>query len=129
MTLRGRPVGLSHGYVFFEIRSDILKGSLRFNQSQLEAEDNEQISIADDHYCSSSAAQQVPWLPGQDRPPWGRSPQEGESPGTAHGGVPHTAVQGVDSGRCHPLWTAAPLGQRTACTPVSSSFSTGFRRR
>nr|XP_020755640.1 TBC1 domain family member 5-like [Odocoileus virginianus texanus] len=38
---------------------DILKGSLRFNQSQLEAEDNEQISIADDHYCSSGAAQQV----------------------------------------------------------------------
>uniref|UniRef100_A0A8C6FUM3 TBC1 domain family member 5 n=1 Tax=Moschus moschiferus TaxID=68415 RepID=A0A8C6FUM3_MOSMO len=39
---------------------DILKGSLRFNQSQLEAEDNEQISIADDHYCSSGAAQQAP---------------------------------------------------------------------
>ncbi|NXL59218.1 TBCD5 protein, partial [Chordeiles acutipennis] len=33
---------------------DILKGSLRFNQSQLEAEENEQITIADDHYCSSS---------------------------------------------------------------------------
>ncbi|XP_054934811.1 TBC1 domain family member 5 isoform X3 [Physeter macrocephalus] len=32
---------------------DILKGSLRFNQSQLEAEENEQISISDDHYCSS----------------------------------------------------------------------------
>nr|XP_044992138.1 TBC1 domain family member 5 isoform X2 [Jaculus jaculus] len=32
---------------------DILKGSLRFNQSQLEAEENEQITIADDHYCSS----------------------------------------------------------------------------
>ncbi|XP_077051565.1 TBC1 domain family member 5 isoform X4 [Siphateles boraxobius] len=32
---------------------DILKGSLRFNQSQLEAEENEEISIADDHYCSS----------------------------------------------------------------------------
>ncbi|XP_059742448.1 TBC1 domain family member 5 isoform X3 [Bos taurus] len=39
---------------------DILKGSLRFNQSQLEAEDNEQISISDDHYCSSGAAQQAP---------------------------------------------------------------------
>ncbi|XP_043330740.1 TBC1 domain family member 5 [Cervus elaphus] len=39
---------------------DILKGSLRFNQSQLEAEDNEQISIADDHYCSSGGAQQAP---------------------------------------------------------------------
>ncbi|XP_077159142.1 TBC1 domain family member 5 isoform X2 [Paroedura picta] len=33
---------------------DILKGSLRFNQSQLEAEENEQITIEDDHYCSSA---------------------------------------------------------------------------
>ncbi|XP_007505201.2 TBC1 domain family member 5 isoform X1 [Monodelphis domestica] len=33
---------------------DILKGSLRFNQSQLEAEENAQITIADDHYCSSA---------------------------------------------------------------------------
>ncbi|NXR64038.1 TBCD5 protein, partial [Rhadina sibilatrix] len=33
---------------------DILKGSLRFNQSQLEAEENEQITIADDHYCSNN---------------------------------------------------------------------------
>uniref|UniRef100_A0ACB8FV33 Uncharacterized protein n=1 Tax=Sphaerodactylus townsendi TaxID=933632 RepID=A0ACB8FV33_9SAUR len=32
---------------------DILKGSLRFNQSQLEAEENEQITIEDDHYCSN----------------------------------------------------------------------------
>ncbi|XP_051060147.1 TBC1 domain family member 5 [Phodopus roborovskii] len=36
---------------------DILKGSLRFNQSQLEAEGNEQINIADDHYCSSGQDQ------------------------------------------------------------------------
>nr|XP_006014020.2 PREDICTED: TBC1 domain family member 5-like [Latimeria chalumnae] len=33
---------------------DILKGSLHFNQSQLESEDNEEITIADDHYCSAS---------------------------------------------------------------------------
>uniref|UniRef100_A0A3Q3EIU3 TBC1 domain family member 5 n=1 Tax=Labrus bergylta TaxID=56723 RepID=A0A3Q3EIU3_9LABR len=33
---------------------DILKGSLRFNQSQLEAEENEEITIADDHYTSSA---------------------------------------------------------------------------
>lgn len=41
---------------------DILKGSLRFNQSQLEAEENAQITIADDHYCSSGQDQgnQVP---------------------------------------------------------------------
>ncbi|XP_016121400.1 TBC1 domain family member 5-like [Sinocyclocheilus grahami] len=32
---------------------DILKGALRFNQSQLESEENEEIAIADDHYCSS----------------------------------------------------------------------------
>ncbi|XP_044149215.1 TBC1 domain family member 5 [Bufo gargarizans] len=32
---------------------DILKGSLQFNQSQLEAEENEEITITDDHYCSS----------------------------------------------------------------------------
>nr|XP_036852170.1 TBC1 domain family member 5 isoform X1 [Manis javanica]XP_036852171.1 TBC1 domain family member 5 isoform X1 [Manis javanica] len=36
---------------------DILKGSLRFNQSQLEAGENEQITIADDHYCSSGQGQ------------------------------------------------------------------------
>lgn len=36
---------------------DILKGALRFNQSQLEAEDNEEITIADDHYTSTAAAE------------------------------------------------------------------------
>uniref|UniRef100_A0A4W3JU12 TBC1 domain family, member 5 n=1 Tax=Callorhinchus milii TaxID=7868 RepID=A0A4W3JU12_CALMI len=36
---------------------DILKGSLRFNQSQLEAEENEEITIADNHYCSASRAE------------------------------------------------------------------------
>lgn len=35
---------------------DILKGALRFNQSQLEAEENEEITIADDHYTSTAAA-------------------------------------------------------------------------
>uniref|UniRef100_A0A8C9Z5D7 TBC1 domain family, member 5 n=1 Tax=Sander lucioperca TaxID=283035 RepID=A0A8C9Z5D7_SANLU len=34
---------------------DILKGALRFNQSQLEAEENEEISIADDHYTITAA--------------------------------------------------------------------------
>uniref|UniRef100_A0A3Q3K990 TBC1 domain family member 5 n=1 Tax=Monopterus albus TaxID=43700 RepID=A0A3Q3K990_MONAL len=32
---------------------DILKGELRFNQSLLEAEENEEITIADDHYTST----------------------------------------------------------------------------
>ena len=35
---------------------DILKGALRFNQSQLEAEENEEITIADDHYTSTACA-------------------------------------------------------------------------
>lgn len=38
---------------FLQIK-DILKGALRFNQSQLEAEENEEITIADDHYCSAA---------------------------------------------------------------------------
>ncbi|XP_053190898.1 TBC1 domain family member 5 isoform X3 [Scomber japonicus] len=36
---------------------DILKGALRFNQSLLEAEENEEISIADDHYTLTAAAE------------------------------------------------------------------------
>lgn len=43
---------------------DILKGSLRFNQSQLEAEENEQITISDDHYCSSGGQGQSDPTPG-----------------------------------------------------------------
>uniref|UniRef100_A0A4W5M4I5 TBC1 domain family member 5 n=1 Tax=Hucho hucho TaxID=62062 RepID=A0A4W5M4I5_9TELE len=35
---------------------DILKGALRFNQSLLEAEENEEITIADDHYDHASNA-------------------------------------------------------------------------
>uniref|UniRef100_A0A3Q3GTN7 TBC1 domain family member 5 n=1 Tax=Kryptolebias marmoratus TaxID=37003 RepID=A0A3Q3GTN7_KRYMA len=35
---------------------DILKGALRFNQSQLESEENEEITIADDHYTAAAAA-------------------------------------------------------------------------
>ncbi len=36
---------------------DILKGALRFNQSQLEAEENEEITIADDHYTSTAVTE------------------------------------------------------------------------
>nr|XP_031532910.1 TBC1 domain family member 5 [Vicugna pacos] len=39
---------------------DILKGSLRFNQSQLEAEENAQITISDDHYQGPGAIKQAP---------------------------------------------------------------------
>ncbi|XP_042636256.1 TBC1 domain family member 5 [Orycteropus afer afer] len=57
---------------------DILKGSLRFNQSQLEAEENEQITIADDHYCSSQ---------GQGDPGPGAAKQiSSEMPGHSDGG-------------------------------------------
>lgn len=38
---------------------DILKGALRFNQSQLEAEENEEITIADDHYTSTASASET----------------------------------------------------------------------
>lgn len=36
-----------------------MKGSLRFNQSQLEAEENEQITIEDDHYCSNNQTKET----------------------------------------------------------------------
>uniref|UniRef100_A0A8L0DVB1 TBC1 domain family member 5 n=1 Tax=Oncorhynchus mykiss TaxID=8022 RepID=A0A8L0DVB1_ONCMY len=40
---------------------DILKGALRFNQSLLEADENEEITIADDHYdIASNAAAATP---------------------------------------------------------------------
>ncbi|XP_066206579.1 TBC1 domain family member 5 isoform X2 [Saccopteryx leptura] len=55
---------------------DILKGSLRFNQSQLEAEENEQITISDDHYCSS----------GQAGGPGQRVQAPSETPGHTEGG-------------------------------------------
>uniref|UniRef100_A0AAY4BUD1 TBC1 domain family member 5 n=1 Tax=Denticeps clupeoides TaxID=299321 RepID=A0AAY4BUD1_9TELE len=57
---------------------DILKGALRFNQSQLESEENEEITIADDHYCSNaltltyarSRSSQEPKTEGFDRRNW-----------------------------------------------------------
>uniref|UniRef100_A0A8C8JJI5 TBC1 domain family member 5 n=1 Tax=Oncorhynchus tshawytscha TaxID=74940 RepID=A0A8C8JJI5_ONCTS len=48
---------------------DILKGALRFNQSLLETEENEEITIADDHYDHTSAAQQHPLSLFQASPP------------------------------------------------------------
>uniref|UniRef100_A0A8C6U708 TBC1 domain family member 5 n=1 Tax=Neogobius melanostomus TaxID=47308 RepID=A0A8C6U708_9GOBI len=51
---------------------DILKGELRFNQSQLEAEENEEITIADDHYTSMQAAAETALhgnRPHGDQPP------------------------------------------------------------
>lgn len=42
------------GFLSSQIK-DILKGALRFNQSQLETEENEEITIADDHYTTAAA--------------------------------------------------------------------------
>lgn len=46
-------------FLFVSQIKDILKGALRFNQSQLEAEENEEITIADDHYTSTASAAQT----------------------------------------------------------------------
>ncbi|KAI4817441.1 hypothetical protein KUCAC02_010842 [Chaenocephalus aceratus] len=59
---------------------DILKGSLRFNQSLLEAEENEEISIADDHYTSTAAAAED-GSERQQSPPRGRTSQQRAEPG------------------------------------------------
>uniref|UniRef100_A0A8C7N3W8 TBC1 domain family member 5 n=1 Tax=Oncorhynchus kisutch TaxID=8019 RepID=A0A8C7N3W8_ONCKI len=52
---------------------DILKGALRFNQSLLEAEENEEITIADDHYdITSNAAAAISSLSvGSEGKNWG----------------------------------------------------------
>ncbi|XP_076865462.1 TBC1 domain family member 5 isoform X2 [Brachyhypopomus gauderio] len=62
---------------------DILKGALRFNQSQLEAEENEELTIADDHYCSAAqhlhaghAASAQPGTAGPPPHPSSQSEQE-----------------------------------------------------
>ncbi|XP_027624983.1 TBC1 domain family member 5 isoform X3 [Tupaia chinensis] len=61
---------------------DILKGSLRFNQSQLEAEEDE-ITIADDHYCSGGRSQgRGP----REQVPGASSKASSETPGPADGG-------------------------------------------
>nr|XP_048310885.1 TBC1 domain family member 5 isoform X2 [Myodes glareolus] len=103
---------------------DILKGSLRFNQSQLEAEENEQITIADDHYCSRGQDQshQVPGATKQ---------APSEMPGCTGGGTPddfilvnkedegHSA-RGVFSGQSQPLVTLRSTSgkSRAACSPL-----------
>uniref|UniRef100_A0A8C7K7S2 TBC1 domain family member 5 n=1 Tax=Oncorhynchus kisutch TaxID=8019 RepID=A0A8C7K7S2_ONCKI len=59
---------------------DILKGALRFNQSLLEAEENEEITIADDHYdiTSNAAAAIVEQLANchHDKHPFQATPQQ-----------------------------------------------------
>ncbi|XP_023831741.1 TBC1 domain family member 5 isoform X1 [Salvelinus sp. IW2-2015] len=64
---------------------DILKGALRFNQSLLEAEENEEITIADDHYdhASNAAAAIVEQLANRhhDKHPFQATPQRGDGDG------------------------------------------------
>ncbi|CAB1320574.1 unnamed protein product [Coregonus sp. 'balchen'] len=64
---------------------DILKGALRFNQSLLEAEENEEITIADDHYDHAAAAaaivEQQHANSHHDDHPYQAAPQRGDGDG------------------------------------------------
>uniref|UniRef100_A0A8C8JF14 TBC1 domain family member 5 n=1 Tax=Oncorhynchus tshawytscha TaxID=74940 RepID=A0A8C8JF14_ONCTS len=60
---------------------DILKGALRFNQSLLETEENEEITIADDHYDHTSAAQQQHANSHHEDQPFLAAPQRGDGDG------------------------------------------------
>ncbi|NP_001272922.1 TBC1 domain family member 5 isoform b [Mus musculus] len=104
---------------------DILKGSLRFNQSQLEAGENEQITIADDHYCSSGQDQgsQVPRAAKQ---------ASSEMPGCTGGTTPDDFIlvskedeghraRGAFSGQAQPLLTLRSTSGKSrapACSPL-----------
>ncbi|KAK6324109.1 TBC1 domain family member 5-like isoform X2 [Coregonus clupeaformis] len=58
---------------------DILKGALRFNQSLLEAEENEEITIADHHYDNAAAiAQQQHANSHHEDQPYLAAPQRGD---------------------------------------------------
>uniref|UniRef100_A0A8C7D151 TBC1 domain family member 5 n=1 Tax=Oncorhynchus kisutch TaxID=8019 RepID=A0A8C7D151_ONCKI len=60
---------------------DILKGALRFNQSLLETEENEEITIADDHYDHASATQQQHANSHHEDQPYLAAPQRGDGDG------------------------------------------------
>ncbi|CAO2607317.1 TBC1 domain family member 5, partial [Lemmus lemmus] len=109
---------------------DILKGSLRFNQSQLEAEENEQITIADDHYCSSGQDQSHQ-VPRATRQSGFTSQAPSEMPGFTGGGTPDDFIlvnkedegrsaRGAFSGQSQPLLTlrSASGKSRAACSPL-----------
>ncbi|XP_069331544.1 TBC1 domain family member 5 [Eulemur rufifrons] len=106
---------------------DILKGSLRFNQSQLEAEENEQITIADNHYCSSGQGQ------GQsDQMPGATKQASSETPACADKGSSDDFIliskeddggsaRGPFSGQAQPLRTLRSMSakcQAPACSPL-----------
>lgn len=72
---------------------DILKGSLRFNQSQLEAEENEQITISDDHYSGQGQGQSGQ-LPGATK----QAPPEAPGPADEGGAEDFILVSREDGG-------------------------------
>uniref|UniRef100_A0AAR2LT37 TBC1 domain family member 5 n=1 Tax=Pygocentrus nattereri TaxID=42514 RepID=A0AAR2LT37_PYGNA len=84
---------------------DILKGALRFNQSQLEAEENEEITISDNHYCSTAQH---------------RAQQDGSTAATADTDTDcaqtssHLDPTSGSSGRARPL-RSKPLQTRRGC--------------
>ncbi|XP_040819335.1 TBC1 domain family member 5 [Ochotona curzoniae] len=107
---------------------DILKGSLRFNQSQLEAEENEQITISDDHYCSSGQGRGGP-VPGAPRQ--GRQASSEMLARTDGGGSDDFilvskedeagSAKGPFSGQAQPLRTLRSTSGRSrapACSPL-----------
>ncbi|OBS75850.1 hypothetical protein A6R68_17698 [Neotoma lepida] len=104
---------------------DILKGSLRFNQSQLEAEENEQITIADDHYCSSGQDQ-------SNQVPRATKQASSEMPGGTGGGTSDDFIlvskedegrgaRGAFSGQSQPLLPLRSTSGKSrvpACSPL-----------
>lgn len=124
MTLRGRPVGLPHG-----------SSSLKSDQRHPEGLPAFQPEPAGGRGQRADQHCRRPLLLQRRRPAGTTAPRAGQaalgaltaggaSPGTAHGGY-RTQLCGVwTQGRAIRCGQAAPaLGQRTACTPVSSSFS------
>uniref|UniRef100_A0A2K5IYQ8 TBC1 domain family member 5 n=1 Tax=Colobus angolensis palliatus TaxID=336983 RepID=A0A2K5IYQ8_COLAP len=112
---------------------DILKGSLRFNQSQLEAEENEQITIADNHYCSSGQGQGRGQGQGQSDQMSGVIKQaSSETPGCTDRGSSDdfiliskeddgSSARGSFSGQAQPLRTlrsSSGKSQAPACSPL-----------
>ncbi|XP_029410366.1 TBC1 domain family member 5 isoform X1 [Nannospalax galili] len=107
---------------------DILKGSLRFNQSHLEAEENEQITIADNHYCSSGQDQ-------SNQVPGATKQASSEMPGHRGGGTSDDFIlvskeeeggnaKGPFSGQAQPLRTlrsTSGKSQAPVCSPMTFS--------
>ncbi|CAK6435679.1 unnamed protein product [Pipistrellus nathusii] len=90
---------------------DILKGSLRFNQSQLEAEENEQITISDDHYSGQGQGQgqgQSGQLPGATKQAASEVPGPADE-GSAEDFILVSKEDGGGSAKAPPSSQAQPL--------------------